>query len=124
MGGGEMAGHNARFIGFPGRTGISGIDLEGTSIRKGGVDAVLAHVEGGTTAPVRLSARGGGGTATLAAPTATVSRAPRELTQIGDRIANQGGTPPAGAQGDPPLGGLHLKGLSKRRIRGRLCVFR
>src|SRR5580704_397919 len=47
----DMAPLNARFIPFSAQTRISGIDLEGTSIRKGAVDAVLAHVEGGTTAP-------------------------------------------------------------------------
>src|SRR3984957_10041718 len=74
----DMAPLNARFIAFSAQTRISGIDLDGTSIRKGAVDAVLAHVEGGTTAPVRLSAGGGGA---VAVATATVSRAARELTQ-------------------------------------------
>src|SRR5712672_1324316 len=46
----DMAPLNARFIAFSAQTRISGIDFEGTSIRKGAVDAVLAHVEGGTTA--------------------------------------------------------------------------
>src|SRR5205814_2895705 len=54
----DVAPLNARFIAFSAQTRISGIDLEGTSIRKGAVDAVLAHVEGGSTAPVRLSAGG------------------------------------------------------------------
>ena len=35
---------NAHFIPFTAQTRISGIDLEGSSIRKGAVDAVLAHV--------------------------------------------------------------------------------
>jgi K+-transporting ATPase ATPase B chain len=84
MRGRDMAPLNARFIAFSAQTRISGIDLEGTSIRKGAVDAVLAHVEGGTTAPARLSAGGGGAVAVAAA---AVSPSARELTQIADRIA-------------------------------------
>src|SRR4029453_7936203 len=79
----DMAPLNARFIPFSAQTRISGIDVEGNSIRKGAVDAVLAHVDGGTTGPVRLSA-GGGGTATVVA--VAVSPAARELTQIADGI--------------------------------------
>src|SRR6202040_2194930 len=88
---------------------------------KGAVDAVLAHVEGGTTAPVRLSAGGGGA---VAVATATVSRAARELTQIADRIANQGGTPLAVAQNDRLLGVIHLKDIVKGGIRERFADLR
>src|ERR1700726_2773239 len=116
-----MAPLNARFIPFSAQTRITGIDLEGTSIRKGAVDAVLAHVEGGTTAPVRLSAGGGGAVAVTAA---TVSRAARELTQIADRIANQGGTPLAVAQNDRLLGVIHLKDIVKGGIRERFAELR
>jgi K+-transporting ATPase ATPase B chain len=117
----DMAPLNARFIPFSAQTRISGIDLEGTSIRKGAVDAVLAHVEGGTTAPVRLSAGGGGA---VAVATATVSRAARELTQIADRIANQGGTPLAVAQNDRLLGVIHLKDIVKGGIKERFAELR
>src|SRR4249920_691909 len=40
----DMAPLNARFIPFSAQTRISGIDVEGASIRKGAVDAVLNHV--------------------------------------------------------------------------------
>jgi K+-transporting ATPase ATPase B chain len=81
----------------------------------------LAHVEGGTTAPVRLSAGGGG---TVAVATATVSRSARELTQIADRIANQGGTPLAVAKDDRLLGVIHLKDIVKGGIRERFAELR
>src|SRR5262249_13397275 len=71
-----MAPLNARFIPFSAQTRISGIDVEGNSIRKGAVDAVLAHIDGGTTAPVRLSAAGRGA---VVVATAIVSPAAREL---------------------------------------------
>src|SRR5689334_20452334 len=40
----DMAPANAHFIPFTAQTRISGIDFDGQSIRKGAVDAVLAHV--------------------------------------------------------------------------------
>ena len=42
----DMAPLDAHFIPFSAQTRISGIDLEGSSIRKGAVDAVLAYVDG------------------------------------------------------------------------------
>src|SRR6202045_1058026 len=121
MRGRDMAPLNARFIAFSAQTRISGIDLEGTSIRKGAVDAVLAHVEGGTTAPARLSAGGGGAVAVAAA---AVSPSARELTQIADRIAQQGGTPLAVALNGRLLGVIHLKDIVKGGIKERFAELR
>jgi potassium-transporting ATPase ATP-binding subunit len=118
----EMAPLNAHFIPFSAQTRISGIDMEGTTIRKGAVDAVLAYIAGGTTGPVRLSAAGGGGTAAVA--TATVSQAARELTQISDRIAQQGGTPLAVARNDRLLGVINLKDIVKGGIKERFAELR
>jgi potassium-transporting ATPase ATP-binding subunit len=115
----DMAPLNARFIPFSAQTRISGIDVEGMSIRKGAVDAVIAWIEGRETAPVRLSA---GGTATLAPP--TLSPSTRELRQIADRIAQQGGTPLAVAQNDRLLGVIHLKDIVKGGIRERFAELR
>ncbi len=117
----EMAPLNARFVPFSAQTRMSGVDLDGTSIRKGAVAAVLALLDGGTTGPVRLSA-GGGATAALA--TASVSQSARELTQIADRIANQGGTPLAVARNDRLLGVVHLKDIVKGGIRERFAELR
>ncbi len=41
----DMAPGNAQFIPFTAQTRISGIDFDGSSIRKGAVDAVLAYVD-------------------------------------------------------------------------------
>jgi K+-transporting ATPase ATPase B chain len=121
----DMAPLNAHFIPFSAQTRISGIDVDGMSIRKGAVDAVLAYVGGGsTTGPVRLSAAGGGGTATLSTSAPVVSRAARELTQIADEIANQGGTPLAVARNDRLLGVVHLKDIVKGGIRERFAELR
>ncbi len=118
----DMAPLNARFIPFSAQTRISGIDVDGSSIRKGAVDAVLAYAGGGTTGPVRLSAAGGGATATFAAP--AVSQAARELTQIADRIAQQGGTPLAVAKDNRLLGVIHLKDIVKGGIKERFAELR
>ena len=40
----EMAPLRARFVPFTAQTRMSGVDIEGSSIRKGAVDAILAHV--------------------------------------------------------------------------------
>src|SRR5579862_3314864 len=76
----EMAPLNAQFIPFSAQTRISGIDLEGSSIRKGAVDAVLAYANGGP-APVM---RGNVAIAVAANPAAG------ELRQIAEGIARSG----------------------------------
>ena len=40
----EMAPLNAHFIPFSAQTRMSGVDIEGHSIRKGAVDAILDYV--------------------------------------------------------------------------------
>ncbi|HEV2188671.1 MAG TPA: potassium-transporting ATPase subunit KdpB, partial [Stellaceae bacterium] len=124
----DMAPLNAKFIPFSAQTRISGIDIEGSSIRKGAVDAVLAHVEGRETTPVGLSGRGRASAAAAgvaaAAAAATESRAARELRQIADGIAQQGGTPLAVAKDDRLLGVIHLKDIVKGGIRERFAELR
>jgi K+-transporting ATPase ATPase B chain len=96
----EMAPMNARFIPFTAQTRISGVDIEGSSIRKGAVDAVLAYA--GTT-----------GSSSAAA-----------LTTIADRIAKSGGTPLAVAKDGQLLGVIHLKDIVKGGIRERFAAMR
>jgi K+-transporting ATPase ATPase B chain len=78
----------------------------------------LTYIEGTTTAPVGLSARGGG-TATLARP--TLSPASQEIGQIAGRIAQQGGTPLAVARNDRLLGVIHLKDIVNGGVRERFA---
>jgi K+-transporting ATPase ATPase B chain len=117
----DMAPLNAKFIPFSAQTRMSGVDIEGSSIRKGAVDAVLAHIEGRATAPVGLRGRGG---ATIVAEAPTASAAARELRQISDRIAQQGGTPLAVAKDGKLLGVIHLKDIVKGGIRERFAELR
>jgi K+-transporting ATPase ATPase B chain len=96
----EMAPMNAQFIPFTAQTRISGVDVEGSSIRKGAVDAVLAYA--GTTGSSRAAA----------------------LTTIADRIAKSGGTPLAVAKDGQLLGVIHLKDIVKGGIRERFAAMR
>jgi K+-transporting ATPase ATPase B chain len=99
----DMAPMNAQFIPFSAQTRISGIDAEGTSIRKGAVDAVLNYVRAATGRD---------------APDAGA------LTAISDRIAKSGGTPLAVAKGGKLLGVIHLKDIVKGGIRERFAALR
>jgi len=117
----EMAPLNAKFVPFSAQTRMSGIDVEGVSIRKGAVDAIIAFVEGGSTGPLWRSAAGGAQAALRAAP---VSDAVRQVTVIAERIAREGGTPLAVAKDDLLLGVIHLKDIVKGGIHDRFAELR
>jgi K+-transporting ATPase ATPase B chain len=110
----EMAPLNANFIPFTAQTRISGIDLEGSSIRKGAVDAVLNYV-GGDVAPL---SRGNVAVALRQEP------AVHELNVIAERIAKSGGTPLGVARDGQLLGVIHLKDIVKGGIRERFAALR
>ena len=117
----EMAPLNAKFVPFSAQTRMSGIDVEGVSIRKGAVDAIIAFVEGGSPGPLWRSAAGGAQAALRAAP---VSDAVRQVTVIAERIAREGGTPLAVAKDDLLLGVIHLKDIVKGGIHDRFAELR
>ncbi len=94
----DMAQLHAHFIPFSAQTRISGIDVEGSSVRKGAVDAVLAWV----------------------GPSASAA----SLTVIAERIAKTGGTPLAVAKDGKLLGVIHLKDIVKGGIRERFAALR
>jgi K+-transporting ATPase ATPase B chain len=96
----DMAPLHARFIPFTAQTRISGIDVDGASIRKGAVDAILA--------------------ATPLAPPPVA----RELEGIAAGIAKDGGTPLAVARDGRLLGVIHLKDIVKGGIRERFATLR
>jgi K+-transporting ATPase ATPase B chain len=88
----------AIFVPFTAQTRISGIDVDGHTIRKGAVDAVLAWC----------------------GPTAQNDA----LRAIADGIAKQGGTPLAVARDGKLLGVIHLKDIVKGGIRERFAALR
>jgi potassium-transporting ATPase ATP-binding subunit len=96
----DMAPLHAQFIPFTAQTRLSGIDMDGSSIRKGAVDAVLTYCKLGG------------------------SNQARELTAISDQIAKSGGTPLAVAKDGKLLGIIHLKDIVKGGIRERFTALR
>ncbi|MGY6637148.1 MAG: potassium-transporting ATPase subunit KdpB [Erythrobacter sp.] len=90
---------NAQIIEFSAQTRVSGVDLEGRSIRKGAVDAVL-----------RLGDYPDGAVA--------------ELQRITQAIAQSGGTPLAVVENGRLLGAVHLKDVIKTGIRERFSELR
>ncbi len=98
----EMAPLHAKFIAFSAYTRISGIDVDGSSIRKGAVEAIIAEVKAKATAPgVAL-----------------------EIESIADKVAKSGGTPLAVAKDGRLLGVIHLKDIVKGGIRERFATLR
>jgi len=114
----EMAPVGAHFIPFSAQTRLSGVDLEGSTIRKGAVDAVLAFVRNGGS-----DLTGGGGLVTAVRPIVSEA-AVRELSQKSDEIARSGGTPLAVAKDGRLLGVIHLKDIIKGGIQERFSELR
>ena len=121
----EMAPLRARFVPFTAQTRMSGVDIEGSSIRKGAVDAILAHV-GHDLVISRALPMSCGGAAANPAPLASAAADPaaRELTGIAERIAKSGGTPLAVARDGRLLGVVHLKDIVKGGTRERFGELR
>jgi potassium-transporting ATPase ATP-binding subunit len=117
----EMAPLHAEFIPFSAQTRISGIDVDGSSVRKGAVDAVLAWVESlPAAADSQPGWSGSGAGLRLHGNEAAV----REVNTLTERIARAGGTPLAVAKDGRLLGVIHLKDIVKGGIRERFAALR
>jgi potassium-transporting ATPase ATP-binding subunit len=110
----------AEFVPFTAQTRMSGIEGPGISIRKGAVDAVLAHIQG---AVVIQNARYEGATVSRVIPAST-PEANRELQGIAEDIAKAGGTPLAVVKDGRLLGVIQLKDIVKGGIRERFAELR
>jgi potassium-transporting ATPase ATP-binding subunit len=115
----EMAPMGAHFIAFSAQTRLSGIDVEGASIRKGAVDAVLAWARN-----VQANGTPDSGGVTAAVRQTVSENAVRELTARSDEIAKAGGTPLAVAKDGRLLGVIYLKDIVKGGIRERFNELR
>jgi K+-transporting ATPase ATPase B chain len=91
----ELAAHEAHFVPFTAQTRMSGVDFNGTRLRKGAGDAIVGWI----------AAEGGS--------------APAELQAAMDRIARDGGTPLAVARDNQALGVVHLQDVVKEGMRER-----
>jgi K+-transporting ATPase ATPase B chain len=103
----EMAPLNAAFIPFTAQTRMSGVDIDGRSIRKGAVDAVLAYVKAAASSGQSVS-----------------EASVREMNAIADRIGRAGGTPLAVSDGQRVLGVIYLKDIIKGGIHERFAELR
>ncbi|OJU70850.1 MAG: potassium-transporting ATPase subunit B, partial [Rhizobiales bacterium 63-7] len=110
----DMGSLHATFIPFTAQTRMSGVDLDGSAIRKGAVDAVLTYV--GSALPVSS------GNAALSLRAATDSV--QEVKTIAEEIAKAGGTPLAVARDGRLLGVVQLKDIVKGGIRERFAELR
>lgn len=88
---------HARFVPFTAGMRMSGVDIEGQTIRKGAADAVKAFVGGAL---------------------------PREVEAAVKRIAEKGGTPLVVAGNERVLGTVYLKDIVKGGLPGRFQRFR
>jgi potassium-transporting ATPase ATP-binding subunit len=114
----EMAPLDAHFVPFSAQTRLSGIDFEGSSIRKGAVDAVLNWVRTPT---------GGmavGNVVTSLRPAVVSEAAVKELSARSEEVAKAGGTPLAVAKDGKLLGVIYLKDIVKGGIRERFTELR
>jgi K+-transporting ATPase ATPase B chain len=112
----EMAPMGAHFIAFSAQTRLSGIDFDGSTIRKGAVDAVLAFA--------RAAGGDGNGGVAVAVRSTVTEAAVRELTVKSEEIAKSGGTPLGVAKDGRLLGVIHLKDIIKGGIRERFSELR
>ena len=92
--------HEANFIPFSAYTRMSGVDFEGRELRKGATDAIINFVK----------ERGGD--------------VPGYFQEMSDRIARNGGTPLAVADGHRLLGIIHLKDIVKGGMKERIAQLR
>lgn len=89
-----------QFIPFTAKTRMSGVDIQGSKIRKGAAEAMCEYIE----------AAGGVYSA--------------ECDEVAKRIANQGGTPLVVAKDDTILGLIHLKDIIKSGVKEKFADMR
>jgi K+-transporting ATPase ATPase B chain len=96
----EVAMPHARFVPFTAQTRMSGVDVDGRSVRKGAADAMRAHVQ-------RLA-----------------GVFPPEVDRVVDEVSRQGGTPLVVTENAKVLGVIHLKDIVKGGIKERFAQLR
>ena len=96
----ELADLKAEFVPFSALTRMSGVDMEGRSIRKGAADSIATFI------------KGYGGTM------------PDEVRTAVETVARAGGTPLVVAENGRPLGVIHLKDIVKGGMKERFAQLR
>ncbi len=113
----DLAELRANFIPFTAQSRMSGVEVGGSWVRKGAVDAILGYLN----TPAANVTAGGAVRALQPAVSADVAR---EIIAIADGIAKSGGTPLAVAKDGKLLGVIHLKDIVKGGIRERFAELR
>jgi K+-transporting ATPase ATPase B chain len=96
----EVGGSGVHFVPFSANTRMSGVDLDGRSIRKGALDAIEQHL------------------------IAKHSAIPVEVRRVAEDIARKGGTPLVVSENARALGVIELKDIVKGGIRERFAELR
>jgi K+-transporting ATPase ATPase B chain len=100
MGSSDEAPDGMRFVPFTAQTRMSGVDFDGTSIRKGAPDTMIAMVQ------------------------SNGNHMPVDLKSYVENIARSGGTPLVVARNNKALGVIHLKDIVKGGINERFAQLR
>jgi potassium-transporting ATPase ATP-binding subunit len=113
----DLAELGANFIPFTAQSRMSGVEVDGSWVRKGAVEAILNYLNApsvavGSTSAVRVL------------QPAVSADAVREVQAIADAISKSGGTPLAVAKDGALLGVVHLKDIVKGGIRERFAELR
>ena len=96
----ELAEHQPQFVPFSAQTRMSGVDLDGRTIRKGAADAIEKFLQ-----------QNGGSL-------------PKEVRATVEGVARSGGTPLVVAENTRALGVIHLKDIVKGGMRERFAQLR
>jgi potassium-transporting ATPase ATP-binding subunit len=113
----DLAQLGANFIPFTAQSRMSGVEVDGSWVRKGAVEAILNYLNAPLTAV-------GSTSAVLVLQPAVSADAVREVQAIADAISKSGGTPLAVAKDGTLLGVVHLKDIVKGGIRERFAELR
>jgi K+-transporting ATPase ATPase B chain len=96
----DLGGIHAEFVPFTAQTRMSGVNLPGTRIRKGSVDAIARFLED------------------------QGSSLPQKVREHVENVARLGGTPLVVAENSTALGVIHLKDIVKGGLKERLARLR
>jgi K+-transporting ATPase ATPase B chain len=113
----DLAELRANFIPFTAQSRMSGVEVGGSWVRKGAVDAILAYVNAPKAAVTTTGA-------VRSLQPVVSADAVREVQAIAEAIAKSGGTPLAVAKDGRLLGIIQLKDIVKGGIRERFAELR
>jgi K+-transporting ATPase ATPase B chain len=106
----------AKFIPFTAQSRMSGVEINGSWVRKGAIDAILDYLK---TSAAKATSAGA-----AARKTGVSAEITREVNALADSISKSGGTPLAVAKDGRLLGVIHLKDIVKGGIRERFAELR